>query len=168
MRGNFIVNSSFISIAQTVVHIYYLLFIYSFNFLFQSRPLSAGDALLRQQVRPPVKMITTSVGGCPVELVDVSISAQNSLSDSSSSSPTEIDGDLDTTDELEDVETVTTTAAAMGLVTTVTTTKKKRKSGRHNPNTSVSHMITSPEVSPNNLGLDVEMRHVAEVQELVS
>ncbi|VUZ45222.1 unnamed protein product [Hymenolepis diminuta] len=131
-----------------------------------SRPLSAGDALLRQQVRPPVKMITTSVGGCPVELVDVSISAQNSLSDPSSSSPTEIDGDLDTTDELEDVETVTTTAAAMGLVTTVTTTKKKRKNGRHNPTTSVSRMITSPEVSPNNLGLDVEMRHVAEVQEL--
>ncbi|VDN97243.1 unnamed protein product [Rodentolepis nana] len=131
-----------------------------------SRPLSAGDALLRQQIQPPVKMITTSVGCSPVELVDVSISAQNSLSHRSSSSLSEIDEDMDTTEELEDVETVTTTAAAMGLVTTVTTTKKRRKNTRHNPVTSVSHMITSPEVPPNNLGLDVEMRHVAELQEL--
>nr|CUU98792.1 hypothetical transcript [Hymenolepis microstoma] len=131
-----------------------------------SRPLSAGDALLRQQIQPPVKMITTSVECCPVELVDVSISAQNSLSHRSSSSSSESDEDIDTTEELEDVETVTTTAAAMGLVTTVTTTKKKRKNARHNPVKSVSHTITSPEVPPNNLGLDVEMRHVAELQEL--
>ncbi|KAM7538165.1 hypothetical protein Aperf_G00000065641 [Anoplocephala perfoliata] len=128
-----------------------------------SRPLSAGDAILRQQIQPPMKLVTTSVGGSPVELVDASISAQTSLSGHSSGSSTEIDGELGD-EEVDDVETTTTTAAAMGLITTVTTTKRKRRNVRHNR--TPSHMITSPEVSPNNLGLDVEMRHVAEMQEL--
>lgn len=111
-----------------------------------------------------MKLITTSVGGSPVELVDASISAQTSLSDHSSGSSTEIDGDL-VDEEVDDVQTITTTAAAMGLITTVTTTKRKRHNGRHNR--ASSHMVTSPEVPPNNLGLDVEMKHVAEMQELV-
>ncbi|VDM16284.1 unnamed protein product [Hydatigera taeniaeformis] len=139
-----------------------------------SRPYSAGDAALRQQTRPPVKLVTTCVGGSPIELVDASISVQTSISGNSSTS-TEFDGEEDNDlpsmeGEVDDVQTTTTTAAAMGVVTTtVTTTTKKRANKnvvpKHRGRSSRHCVMNSPGLT-NNVGLDVEMRHVAEMEEL--
>lgn len=144
-------------------------------FLTQSRPYSAGDAALRQQTRPPVKLTTTCVGGSPVDLVDASVSVQTSISGRSSTS-TEFDGEeeedpISMEDEVDDVQTTTTTAAAMGVVTTtVTTTTKKRTNlnavQKRRSRFSRHCVINSPEMA-NNVGLDVEMRHVAKMEELV-
>ncbi|KAH9283511.1 Pericentrin [Echinococcus granulosus] len=139
-----------------------------------SRPYSADDAALRQQTRPPVKLTTTCVGGSPIEFVDASVSVQTSISGRSNTS-TEFDGDDDgdlisTEDEVDDVQTTTTTAAAMGVVTTtVTTTTKKRtnlNAVQKRRSRSSRHCVAASPKIANNVGLDVEMRHVAEMEEL--
>ncbi|KAL5110771.1 hypothetical protein TcWFU_008282 [Taenia crassiceps] len=138
-----------------------------------SRPYSAGDAALRQQTRPSVKLTTTCVGGSPVELVDASVSVQTSISCRSSTSTEFDDGEdgdyIPMEDEVDDVQTTTTTAAAMGVVTTTVTTTKKRTNlnavQKRRGRFSRHYVPKSPEMA-NNVGLDVEMRHVAEMEEL--
>lgn len=116
-------------------------------------------------------MISTSVGGSPVELMDASVSAQSSLGASGTSTSTELDDLVSTEDEIDNVETVTT-AAALGVIKTTTTTVTKTRSNRRkNAAATAKHSarlsgIKSP-VPANSIGLDVEMRHVEEMENMV-
>lgn len=116
-----------------------------------------------------MKLATACVGGPSAELVDASISAQSSLLGSSNPS-SEFDGDdndlVSTEEEVDDVQTTTTMAAAMGVLTTTVTTTKKRAVQKHRQSHSSHHRAIDSPSTPNNIGLDIEMRHVAEMEEM--
>uniref|UniRef100_A0A5K3EK23 PACT_coil_coil domain-containing protein n=1 Tax=Mesocestoides corti TaxID=53468 RepID=A0A5K3EK23_MESCO len=141
-----------------------------------SRPHSAGDAALRQQLAQqsqlPVRLSTACVGGSPVEHVDVSVSAQSSSLSGGCSTSTEFDGEGANlaSEEEEDVETTTRTAAALGVITTTVTTTTRKKTNSHAVQKRRSglsrHCTASPTELGNNVGLDVEMRHVAEMDKM--
>uniref|UniRef100_A0A5K3ELZ5 PACT_coil_coil domain-containing protein n=1 Tax=Mesocestoides corti TaxID=53468 RepID=A0A5K3ELZ5_MESCO len=148
----------------------------SLSGILASRPHSAGDAALRQQLAQqsqlPVRLSTACVGGSPVEHVDVSVSAQSSSLSGGCSTSTEFDGEGANlaSEEEEDVETTTRTAAALGVITTTVTTTTRKKTNSHAVQKRRSglsrHCTASPTELGNNVGLDVEMRHVAEMDKM--
>ncbi len=115
-----------------------------------------------------------------MEHIDASISVQSSslsgcYSDDgdATGTSTEFDGVIGEEEE----ETTTTTAAALGVITTTTVTTKKKQAvqpkKRFSRRVGLNNTTNANTPNVNNgvsgeIGLDVEMRHVEEMQELVS